>query len=106
MSKHRSHGEGTIYFSETHNRWVAQISLPSGKRRIKSGKTQKEVKDWLLMQRRALADNLHVANGKVTHGEIVDQFLEDIVKHTLLPKKYWVIFLFDQLTYIPGPRSH
>lgn len=47
MSKRRSKGEGTLY-QRPDGLWVAQITLPDGKRKTQYGKTQKEVKEWLL----------------------------------------------------------
>ncbi len=66
--------------------WVAQITLPNGKRRPKYGKTQKEVRDWLLRQREALHDGDWVEADKVTVAEFLDRYLKDVAAHTLRPK--------------------
>lgn len=86
MGKRRSRGEGTIYYSESHQVWVAQISLPNGKRKTKTSKTQKEVRKWLFEQRKALNENLMVEDDAITLEEHLTTFLEDVVKHTLRPK--------------------
>ena len=57
--KRRAKGEGTI-FKEKSGLWVAEISLPGGKRKRKRSKYQKVVKDWLLTQREALKQGLLV----------------------------------------------
>ena len=40
--KRRANGEGTIFFDNSRNRWVAQISLPDGRRNKASTLTQKD----------------------------------------------------------------
>ena len=39
----RGHGEGTIYQRKGDGRWVAMMSLPSGKRKAFYGDTRQEV---------------------------------------------------------------
>jgi integrase len=53
MPKRRSRGEGTIY-QRKDGLWSGQITLPDGKRKTKYSKTQKEVRDWLTDQRKAI----------------------------------------------------
>ncbi len=85
MSKRRAHGEGTIY-QRADGLWVAQITLPNGKRKAKYSKTQKVVKDWLLEQREAIKKGLWLDNTKITLSEFLDRFLKDVASHTLKPK--------------------
>jgi hypothetical protein len=50
--KRRAKGEGSI----THRKdglWSARITLPNGKRKEKYGKSQKEVRDWLVEMQNA-----------------------------------------------------
>jgi len=47
LKKRRSQGEGTIYFNINRDCWVAQIVLPTGRRKSKSSKVQGEVIEWL-----------------------------------------------------------
>jgi len=86
MAKRRAKNEGSIYFSNTSNLWVAQITLPDGKRKTKYSKTQKVVKEWLLTQRNALRTGVWVDNDKVTISEFLDRWLGDTVAHTVRPK--------------------
>lgn len=51
MAKRRRKGEGTLWLDKRNGRWMAQITLPTGKRRTRSGKNEKEVLDWLTEQR-------------------------------------------------------
>lgn len=85
MVKRRARGEGTIYFSQTQGLWVAQITLPNGKRKVKYSKTQKVVKDWLLSQREALHKGIWVENDKITLAEFIDRYMNDVASHTLRP---------------------
>jgi len=86
MVKRRARGEGTIYFSQTQGLWVAQITLPTGKRKVKYSKTQKVVKDWLLSQREALHKGNWVENDKVTLSEFFDHYMSNVASHTVRPK--------------------
>ena len=86
MAKRRSKGEGTIFFSESQNLWVAEITLPSGKRKRKYGKTQGEVKNWLLKQRETVSKGLSVKDDRVTVADYFKRYLDDVVTHTLKPK--------------------
>jgi integrase len=85
MAKRRAKGEGSIWFDKTNDRWMAQLSLPNGKRRSKSGKTQKQVRDWLIKQRSQVKDGLYVEDDKITLGEFIDRYMNDVAIHNLRP---------------------
>lgn len=85
MGKRRTKGEGTIFFDNSNKRWMAQISLPSGKRRSKSGKTQKEVRDWLIKQRNQIKEGVYVENENITVAEFFDRYMKDVAAHKLRP---------------------
>jgi hypothetical protein len=68
MAKRRVIDEGSIYFNEKIHLWVAQITLLNGKRKSKSGKTQKVVLDWLIDQRTKVKDGLFFANDGIKLG--------------------------------------
>jgi integrase len=100
MSKHRNHGEGTIYTDKKHlGRFVAQVSLPNGKRKTKRG-TQAECRAWLLEQRKAVKDNTYIRNDSVTVANIAERYLKDVApaaveestlnKHRTLIRKHVV----------------
>jgi integrase len=86
MVKRRARGEGTVYYSQTQGLWVAQITLPNGKRKVKYSKTQKVVKDWLLSQREALHKGIWVENDKITLSGFIDHYMSDVASHTLRPR--------------------
>ena len=83
MSNRRARGEGTIYFMEKRNLWVGQLTLPDGKRRTKYAKTQKAVKDWLLVQRKSIAEGILIDDQKITIKEFVHRWLDDVAVHRL-----------------------
>jgi integrase len=88
MAKKRASGEGSICFSETEQLWIGQITLPDGKRRRKRSKTQKVIKDWLLAQRDAIRDGLVIEDERITVGQFLDRYLQDVAAHTLRPKTF------------------
>jgi integrase len=85
MAKKRAHGEGTI-FQDKQGYWVAEVFLPSGKRKRKYAKSQKAVKDWLLAQREAIRDAVWVDADSVTVSQFLDRYINDVASHTLRPK--------------------
>lgn len=85
MGRRRAKGEGTIFREKT-GLWVAEISLPDGRRKRKRGKTQGAVQEWLLAQRDASRDGLTVENDKVSFGQFIDRYFEDVVKHNVQAK--------------------
>jgi len=83
MAKKRSHGEGSIFYLEEKGLWVGKVSLPDGKRKTKYGKTQREVKDWLLEIRQSIKDNTLVDNN-LTVAQYFEIYFRDHGK-TLRP---------------------
>jgi integrase len=84
VPKRRARGEGTVY-KRSDGLWVAQITLPNGKRKAKYSRKQSEVKDWLLKQRRQITDGVLVDDKKITFGNFLEQWFEDIAKPRLKP---------------------
>ena len=88
MVKRRAKGEGSVYFDEKNDRWIAQITLPNGKRRGKSGKTQKEVLDWLTEQRSIVKRGTFTSGEEIKLGDFLDRYMEDVASHSLRPRTY------------------
>lgn len=86
MAKKRAKGEGTIFFSEAQNRWVAEMTLPSGKKKRKYEKNQKAARDWLLKQREDVNKGFTVKDDRISVSDYFERFLDDVVTHTLKPK--------------------
>ena len=88
MAKRRAKGEGSIYFNENVNLWVAQITLPNGQRKSKSSKAQKQVRNWLIKQRNQLREGLYVTDDHIKLGDFLDRYMEDVAKNSLRPRTY------------------
>jgi len=65
--KRRAKGEGSLYCDEKNRRWLAQITLPIGRRRTESGKSQKEVMNWLIKQQNKVQEGLFVLDDRYTN---------------------------------------
>jgi integrase len=81
MGKRRSKGEGTIY-QRPDGLWVAQITLPEGKRRTKYSRDQKTAREWLLLKRKELSDGTLTDPTKITVNKFIDKWFE-VVKPRL-----------------------
>jgi integrase len=83
MGKRRSRGEGNIRFRSDKNLWVAEFTYAPGKKKSKYGKSQKAVRDWLEAQKRLARDGLLVAHDKVTFGEFLKRWFDEVARHNL-----------------------
>lgn len=86
MPKRRPKGEGSLYYNEKKKLWVAQINLEDGKTKTHYGKTQKEVRDWLLETRTARQRGLLLEEENITLSVFLDRYMTDVARHTLRPK--------------------
>jgi len=86
MTQRRSRGEGTIYYSDKSSRWIGQLTLPNGKKKTKHGKTQGDVKKWLLNQRKQLQEGVYVIDDTNTVSIFLNKYIEDIATNTLAPR--------------------
>ena len=74
MGKRRAKGEGSIY-RRTDGRWVAQLYLASGKKLVKYGKTQREVREWLQEQKEAAAKGIIIESKDMTLAVFFKQYM-------------------------------
>jgi integrase len=81
----RTKGEGSIYWSRSEQTWIAEITLPDGRRKKKRSKDKKVVQDWRIEQQHKISLNIPLADEKTSVGEYLDRFLSDVVEHTLKP---------------------
>jgi integrase len=84
MSKRRARGEGSLYKREDGS-WVAQLYLPSGKKKVKYGKTQREVREWLQKQQEAVSKGVLIESKEITLEAFLKQYM-DSAENTLRPK--------------------
>ena len=81
MTKRRSRGDGSLYWSERRQRWIAEVTTGydgRGKRvtRKASGRTKTQAKDKLKEMVRDLDDGLSVAPHGYSVGDAVRDWLE------------------------------
>ena len=88
MAKRRSKGEGTVYFNDRIDRWVAQVTLPNGKRKTKSFRTQRKARDWKTDQLNKIREGIYVTDERIRVGDFLDHYMEDVAKHSLRPRSY------------------
>ena len=86
MARRRSKGEGTIFFSESEDCWIAEIVLPDGKKKRKRSKKQSVVREWLQTSLSDVRDGVLVVDDQMTVSQLFDRFLGDVVDRTLKPK--------------------
>ncbi len=84
--KRRSKNEGSIFFRKNLGLWVAELTVPAGKRKTKYNKSQGVVKSWLIDQRKALKDGAYITDESYTVESFLKRYLEDVAKHTLAPR--------------------
>lgn len=99
--KHRSHNEGSIYWDKGKNLWVAKISLPDGKRKVKYSKSQKAVKEWLVTAQNQLRQGLLPKDDSITVSQYIDNYMENVGKHNLRPKTIEVYSYLIRLHIVP-----
>lgn len=74
MGKRRAKGEGSLYKREN-GLWVGQIYLPTGKKKVKYGKTQKLVRDWLHEQQEAIHTGTYIESKDLTLAVFLEQYM-------------------------------
>jgi integrase len=75
LAKRRSKGEGTVY-QRPDGLWVAQITLPDKRRITKYAKSQREVRDWLFLKRKELAEGTFANDERMTVNVFIDKWFE------------------------------
>jgi integrase len=86
MAKRRSQGEGSIFWSEKENTWIAQITLPDGTKKRKRSKRQKIVREWLQTSLNQLKEGVFIVDDRITVSALLDRYIEDVASPSLRPK--------------------
>jgi integrase len=93
MSKHRGHGEGSI-FKRKDGRWVAELFVgfdqETGKKQTLRwyADTRKQVADDLTVTLRDRLQGLMSKPGRRTVGQFLDAWMRDVVKNNVRPATY------------------
>lgn len=90
----RGRGEGTIY-RHRDGLWIAQIRLPTGKRRTKYDRRRQVVQDWLTEQRKQVKDGLVVDESQLTYASFLDRYLDEVARtnckaHTVIVYEQYI----------------
>src|SRR3712207_6488057 len=92
MSTRRGHGEGSIYFRESDQRWVTAVDLGyvdgKRKRRVIYGKTRKEVAEKLKAVLHEQQQGMPVAVERQTVEQFLTRWLADVVQPNTRPKTH------------------
>jgi integrase len=83
----RTNSEGTVY-RRRDGRWVAAMTLDTGRRRCFYGATQRAVQDKLRAARRAIDDGLPVASDRQKVGTFLTRWLAEVAQPTVRPSTY------------------
>ena len=83
MTNRRSHGEGSIYFDKTANRWVAAVTFydSTGERRRskRKARTKSEAREKLRALQRQIEDSLPTGKANMTVAELLGFFVDTVV---------------------------
>ncbi len=101
----RGHGDGSIY-QRNDGRWVASISLEGNKRKTFYGKTRKEVQQKLKTALHQQQQGTLVVAPQQKVGPFLEQWLEDVHKHTVRPRTYERYESMLRLHIVPGIGHH
>lgn len=85
--KQRGHGEGSI-FQRKDGRWVAQITLEDGRRKLLYGKTRKEVHEKLQKALYEQKQGTLLIGPQQTIKQYLEHWLEDVHKPTIRISTY------------------
>ena len=81
--KSKGNGEGTIYFSETLKKWVAQYVEPSGKRKTMTQKKNEKVSDFKKRFSNIINEinnNTYIASNDTSLYNILNDYFESKYK--------------------------
>ncbi len=102
--KQRGHGEGSI-FQRKDGRWVAQITLEDGRRKLLYGRTRKEVHDKLQKALYEQKQGTLLTGPQQTTRQYLEHWLEDVHKSSIRISTYARYRNLLDLHILPGLGS-
>lgn len=84
--KKRSSGEGSLFFSQSEQCWIAEIVLPDGRKKRKRSKKQYIVREWLQNSLTELKNGNFVSDDRFTVDNLLEKYLNEVADKTLKPK--------------------
>lgn len=85
-----ANGEGSVWWSESRARWVAQFTLANGKKPSRFFKLKKDANSWVEEQKRltALGQTSYTPHPKMKIKEFLESWLEHRNKMSMPPETY------------------
>jgi integrase len=87
-AKHRGHGEGSIYYRKSDDRWVASFLLEDGKRKYLYGKTRREAYEKLQKALQEQQQGILAVGPQQTMKHYLEHWLENVHKPTIRLSSY------------------
>lgn len=84
----RGNGEGTVYFQQKRQRWVAAVTLGDGRRRYVYGKTREDVGKKLTAAMATVHQGLPLPGAQLTLGKFLEDWLAEAARPKLKPSTY------------------
>lgn len=78
--KRRSNGEGTIYYSKTRKKWIAQYMKPNGQRTSICANTKKEASQKLTKALSEIQAHTYIDNSSITFIQVLREHIENKFK--------------------------
>lgn len=91
--KSKGNGEGTIYFSEALQKWVAQYVEPSGKRKTLTQKKNEKVSDFKKRFYNIITEinnNTYIVNNDTSLYNILKDYIENNLKTGIITERSYV----------------
>ena len=84
--KRRAKNEGSLFFRKNIGLWVGEITPPTGRKKTRYGKTQAEVKRWLLDQRKLIQEGNYITDDSQTVETFLKRYIKDVATNKLSPR--------------------
>jgi integrase len=89
MAGKRGHGEGSVYWRASRERWVAAATLPDGRTREHQCKTKREAQEWLNKTLLAIQQGTLATGPQQTVATFLEQWLQDTAKARVRPSTFY-----------------
>ena len=90
MTGRRMNGEGSVYQRTSDGRWVGAVTVGytatgTMRRKTVTAKTKAEVLTKMRAVRRNLEDGLPTPDDRLTVGQVLDRWMNDVLRHQVAP---------------------
>jgi integrase len=85
LANRRQKKDGSVYFNKQRKKWIAQLTLPNGRKRSKSDTNRSAAVSWLIDQQNQINRGIYVEDTDVRLGDFIERYMEDVGAATLRP---------------------